>query len=86
MATALVSSKGQITLPAAARRKFKIGPKSRVDVEIRENEIAIRPVKSIRELCGIFHDAAKGKTEDWETVRQITMRAVAEEVVNEDRR
>ena len=86
MATATVSSKGQITLPAAARRKLKIKPRSRVEVEVRENEIVIRPTKSLRELYGIFHEAAKGKTEDWETVRTLTERAVAEEVMRKDLR
>jgi AbrB family looped-hinge helix DNA binding protein len=83
MATAMISSKGQITLPAAARRKLNIKPKSRVEVEVRETEIVIRPAKTIRDVMGIFHDYAKGKTEDWETVRSLTERAVAEEVMDE---
>jgi len=83
MATVPISSKGQITLPAAARKKLNLKPNSRAEIEIRENEVAIKPIKSIRELYGVFHDAAKGKTEDWETVRTMTEQAIAEEVARE---
>jgi len=86
MATSRISSKGQITLPAAARRKLGIKPNSRVEIEVRDNEIAVRPLKSIGELAGIFSEYAKGKSTDWETIRTETERAIAEEVVNEDKR
>ena len=86
MAIALVSEKGQITLPAEARRRIGIKPRSRVEVEVKEQEIVIRPVKSVRELYGSLHEYAEGKTEDWETVRTLTEKAIAEEVVNEDKR
>ncbi|MDO8589403.1 MAG: AbrB/MazE/SpoVT family DNA-binding domain-containing protein [Armatimonadota bacterium] len=85
MAIARVSSKGQITLPSAARRKLGIKLNSRVEIEVRDNEIAVRPVKSISEVYGALSEYAKGKSADWETIRAETMRAVAEEVVNEDR-
>lgn len=86
MASVKVSSKGQITLPAAARRKLGIKPNMRLEVEVRDKEIAMRPVKSVLELGGIFREYAKGKPTDWETIRAETMRAVVEEVVNEDKR
>lgn len=86
MATARISEKGQVTLPAQARRKLGIKPKSRVEIEVREDEIAIRPAKSIRDVMGIFEEYAKGRTEDWETVRTLTEKAIAEQVANEGRR
>ena len=86
MASVKISSKGQITLPVAARRKLGLKPNSRVEVEVREKELAIRPVKSISEVYGALSEYAKGKSADWETIRDETMRAVAEEVVNEDKR
>lgn len=86
MSSVKMSSKGQITLPAAARRKLGIKPNSRLEIEVRDNEIAVRPVKSISELGGIFSEYAKGKTTDWEIIRAETEKAIAEEVVNEDRR
>lgn len=84
MATARISSKGQITLPSAARRKLGIKPNSRVEIEVRENEIAVRRVKSISELGGCLSEYAKGKTADWDTIRAEAMHAVVEEFLNED--
>ncbi len=78
-----VSERGQISIPAAARRKLGIKPKSKVRVEIGENEITIKPVKSILEVAGIFHEYAKGKTTDWDTILEETMKAVVEEIMDE---
>lgn len=80
---AKVSERGQISIPASARRKLGIKPKSRVSVEVRDNEIIIKPVKSILELGGILREYAKGKTTDWDTIREETMAAVAREVMDE---
>ena len=85
MATVRISDKGQVTLPAAARRKLGIAPKSHVDIEVRENEIVIRPIKSVGELGGVFRERAKGKTTDWKTIRDRTEQVVAEEVAREGR-
>ncbi len=78
-----VSERGQISIPAAVRRKLGIKPKSKVSVEVGEKEIVIKPVKSILEVAGIFREYAKGKTTDWDTIREETMRIVAEEVMSE---
>lgn len=83
---ARVTERGQISIPAAARKKLGIKPKSNVTLEVGENQIVIKPVKSILELGGILREYAKGKTTDWDTIREETMRIVAEEVENESRR
>ena len=83
MVMARISTKGQITLPAAARRTLGLKPKSRVEVEVRKDEIIIRPIKSIREVEGFFRDIPRDKSGDWETVRSETERIVAEEVARE---
>ena len=84
MTSAKVSSKGQITLPAKARRKLGIEPNSRVDVEVRDNEIVIRPLKTIAELDGIFHKYVRGrKPVPWEEERRQMEQAVAEQVARE---
>jgi len=80
---ARVSERGQISIPAAARKKLGIKPKSNVSIEVRENEIVIKPMKSIMEVAGIFREYAKGKTTDWDTIREETMKAVAREVMGE---
>ena len=84
MATALVSNKGQVTLPAKARRSLGIKPRSRVELEVRENEIVIRPARTVRDVAGIFKDAARGKTADWDEQRRIAMEGVVHEYLSED--
>jgi len=82
MTTVTVSEKGQITLPAATRRRLRIKPKSLVEVEVRENEVVLRPVKSVSELSGSLRAYAEGKTTDWDEMRDKAMRAVAEEAIS----
>ena len=81
-----VSERGQISIPAAARRKLGIKPKSRVSVDVGENEIVIKPVKSIAELGGILREYAKGKTTDWDEIWEQTQMAIAREVEDESKR
>ncbi len=83
MATAWVSDKGQITIPAKARKKLGISRRSRVEVEVRDKEVVIRPMRSILDVAGIFHEAAKGKPTDWHTIRDMAEQAEAEEVARE---
>jgi AbrB family looped-hinge helix DNA binding protein len=84
MIVAKISSKGQITLPAAARRKLGMKPNSTVEIEVRDRELAVRPLKSISELGGSLSEYAQGKSADWDTVRAEAMRAVVEEYLSED--
>jgi len=84
MTLAAISDKGQITLPVQMRRKLGIKSRSKVEVEIREGEIVIRPAKTIRDVAGIFAEYAKDKTADWHTIREQMEQAVAEEVASED--
>lgn len=85
MAIVRVSDKGQITLPAQARRKLGIEKRSRVEVEVRDKEMVIRPVRSILDVAGIFREAAKCKSTDWHTIRNQAEQAEAEEVAREGR-
>lgn len=50
-----VTSKGQITLPKHLREKLAIGKESRVVLEIREGEVAMKPRRTsiIDRLIGI---------------------------------
>lgn len=83
MATVSVSEKGQITLPAAMRRKLGIGVRSRVEVIERDGELVVRPLKTIRDVEGIFRRYAGGTPVGWEMERAEAERAVAEEVARE---
>ena len=42
-ADAIVSSKGQVTLPAAMRAKLGIHPGTRIGFEVRGTELVIKP-------------------------------------------
>ena len=80
-----ISERGQISIPAAARKKLGIKPKSNVVIEFDENEITIKPMRSILEVAGVFREYAKGKTTDWDTIRNETMNTVAQEIESETR-
>jgi len=83
MTLVTISDKGQLTLPAPMRKRLGIKSRSKVEVEIRDSEIVIRPAKTIRDVAGIFAEHAKCKITDWETIRNQVEQAVAEEVAHE---
>jgi len=83
MPAARISGKGQVTLPAAIRRRLGLKADSRVDIELRGSEIVIRPMRSLSELRGVFRHCAADGPMDWEKVRTATELAVAEEVARE---
>ena len=57
MTFAVISSKGQLTVPSAARRALGLGPGSRVLIETRANEIAIRATQPLLGLKGFLGKA-----------------------------
>jgi AbrB family looped-hinge helix DNA binding protein len=83
MTTIKISEKGQITLPATVRRRLRLEPRSSVSVEVRDDEIVLRPVRPISELKGIFHAYAGRRGASWESERRHMEKAVAEEVESE---
>jgi AbrB family looped-hinge helix DNA binding protein len=84
MAIARVSSKGQITLPAASRRKLGIEPHSTVEIVTGEDEIVIRRTRRIGELYGILREyVPDGEPLGWEEERRRMEEAVAREVADE---
>jgi AbrB family looped-hinge helix DNA binding protein len=72
MTVATVSSKGQITLPSAARREAGIKLRDRVYIESRNGEIIVRPVPDLMVFKGFA-----GKALPREAERETTARAVA---------
>lgn len=52
MSLATVSAKGQITLPAKIRKEFRIRSRDKVQFLVRDHEIVIRPLRSLRDLRG----------------------------------
>ena len=53
-ADAIVSSKGQVTLPAAMRAKLGITPGSYIQFEVRGNELVIKPELPMSAYRGIL--------------------------------
>ncbi len=63
MTTATVSSKSQITLPAAACRQVGIRPHDRVLVEVREGAIVIVSAPDLMAFKGVLGKALSPGTE-----------------------
>lgn len=66
MSTLLVSSKGQIVLPAAMRRRLGLGPGARLEVREEADGLTLRVVRSVRQvdlsaLAGMVKAKAHGK-------------------------
>ena len=55
-AVAIVSSKGQVTLPAAMRAKLGIHPGTRIGFEVRGAELVIKPELPMSAYYGILKD------------------------------
>ncbi|HVU25459.1 MAG TPA: AbrB/MazE/SpoVT family DNA-binding domain-containing protein [Opitutus sp.] len=47
--TTTLSSKGQLVLPAAARRKLRLSPGERLSVELRDDGVFLRPFNQTSE-------------------------------------
>lgn len=60
---AIVSSKGQVTLPAAMRARLGIGPGSHIHFELRGNELVIQPELPISAYRGILKGIDLGDIE-----------------------
>lgn len=63
MAVVKVSAKSQITLPVEARRAVGIKPLDRVRIEVRNNDIVLRPVADFFQLIGPLGKALPRKEE-----------------------
>ena len=79
MSIATISSKGQITLPAEARRQLGIHPHDPVVVELEKDAIMIRPAPDIFKYKGVL-----GKALPREKEREEMMKAVAAHVLGEE--
>jgi AbrB family looped-hinge helix DNA binding protein len=60
---AVVSSKGQVTLPAAMRARLGIAPGSYVHFELRKNELVIKPEPPMHVYRGILKGYDLGNIE-----------------------
>jgi antitoxin PrlF len=80
MPTLLVSSKGQIVLPAALRRRLAMGPGARLEIEERADGLTLRVVRpvshsQVSELAGMLKAPALGKPRRLEDFDAATLTA-----------
>jgi AbrB family looped-hinge helix DNA binding protein len=75
MTTATVSSKSQITLPAAACREVGIKPHDRVLVEVRQGVIIIRSAPDLMEFKGALGRALPREEEMQQAGRAAAARS-----------
>lgn len=78
-----VSERGQITIPASVRRKLGWDTGRELEVALSEGEVVLRPVKTIAQLEGIFHQYAGRRKVSWDAARREMEEAVAREVADE---
>ena len=76
MAISTISSKGQITLPASARRKLGIRAHDRVTVETRDDAIVIRRIKNFFELEGFLGEGLPLKEVRKRMIAAVAARAM----------
>ena len=68
---ATVSSKGQVTLPAAMRAKLGIAVGSRIQFELRDKELVVRPEVPMSAYYGMLRPYAHlFKPEDFEVPKE----------------
>jgi AbrB family looped-hinge helix DNA binding protein len=82
MKTARLTVKGQVTLPQELRRRFSLGPGSRVAFEEEADGIKVRPVrKSIVHWAGTLRSPRAGLSDA--EVRRRVKKAVAARTARE---
>lgn len=84
MISVKVSENGQITIPSSIRKEAHLLPGTRVELELRDNEIVLRPIKPLHELYGVFKQYAIGIGNDYDHIRELAIERVAEEIAHED--
>lgn len=76
---ATISSKGQITLPAASRRALGLKPHDRVYIQVTGDAIIIKPALGVLSLAGFL-----GKAHPPEEERRAMMEGVARHVLGKE--
>lgn len=75
-----VTAKGQVTIPADIRNRFKIQPNDRVDFFVDGERIVIMPVKTLKQLRGVVTPVSAGGIAG---EREEAKRTVAERIASE---
>ena len=79
---AIVTQKGQVTIPAPIRNALNIKPKDRIAFELVDGEVRLRPTGSVvMTTAGILK--GRRKVEDWSAFRTEIEEEVADDVSGE---
>ena len=78
---ATLTKKGQITIPKRIREYLGIKPKDRVEFEIKEGEVRIKPASNLEANFGRVKP--KRRPEDFKAQRKFFEKKVGEETAKE---
>jgi AbrB family looped-hinge helix DNA binding protein len=83
MPVALLTSKGQVTIPKEVRKALNLKPSEKVIVIVEGNQAIIKPLRgNILDIGGSIKIPEKGKPADFHRVREEVKRRIARKAAN----
>lgn len=84
MPVAILTSKGQMTIPKEVRKALKLKPSERVTIVVEGDQAVIRPIRgTILDIGGSIKVSAKEKPADFHKVREEVKKKVAKRAADE---
>lgn len=81
MPIAILTSKGQMTIPKEVRKALNLKPSEKVIIVVEGNQAVIKPLRgNILDIGGSIRIADKGKPIDFKKVREEVKKRVAKRV------
>ena len=78
MPVAVLTSKGQMTIPKEVRKALNLKPSERVIITVEGNQAVIKPLRgNILDIGGSIKISEKGKPADFHQVREEVKKRVA---------
>jgi antitoxin PrlF len=78
MPVAVLTSKGQMTIPKEVRKALNLKPSERVIITVEGNQAVIKPLRgNILDIGGSIKISGKGKSADFHKVREEVKRRIA---------
>ena len=86
MPVALLTSKGQVTIPKEVRKALNLKPSEKVIVIVEGNQAVIKPLRgNILDIGGSVKTPEKGKPVDFHRVREEVKRRIARKAATGNR-
>ena len=81
MPTAVITSKGQMTIPKEVRKRLNLKPSEKVIIVVEGDQAIIKPLRgNILDIGGSIEIPKKGKPIDFRKVREQVRKRVAKHV------